>query len=124
MRRTPFLMFQGEAAPAIALYRAAFGEACQVLLDECDEAGKITMARIAIAGQVITLNDSLPVQDFTFTPSTSLFIDCDEEAALAELADTLAQDGRVMMPLDNYGFSRKFTWVADRFGASWQLNLP
>ena len=28
-----------------------------------------------------------------------------------------------MMPADNYGFSRLFTWVSDRFGVSWQLNL-
>ena len=25
---------------------------------------------------------------------------------------------------DNYGFSRKFGWVNDRFGVSWQVNLP
>lgn len=28
-----------------------------------------------------------------------------------------------MMPLDDYGFSRKFGWLCDRFGISWQLNL-
>ena len=32
--------------------------------------------------------------------------------------------GQVLMPLDNYGFSARFGWVADRFGVSWQLNLP
>ena len=31
--------------------------------------------------------------------------------------------GAVMMPVDNYGFSSLFTWIADRFGVSWQLNL-
>ena len=29
-----------------------------------------------------------------------------------------------MMPVDTYGFSTLFTWIADRFGVSWQLNLP
>lgn len=29
-----------------------------------------------------------------------------------------------MMPLDNTGFSRRFGWLRDRYGVSWQLNLP
>ncbi|MCA8899133.1 MAG: VOC family protein, partial [Hyphomonas sp.] len=24
---------------------------------------------------------------------------------------------------DNYGFSQRFGWIADKFGVSWQLNL-
>jgi predicted 3-demethylubiquinone-9 3-methyltransferase (glyoxalase superfamily) len=40
------------------------------------------------------------------------------------LWDALAKDGTVMMPLDAWPFARKFGWVADRFGVSWQLSLP
>lgn len=28
------------------------------------------------------------------------------------------------MPLGDYGFSKKFGWLNDQFGVSWQLNLP
>jgi len=31
--------------------------------------------------------------------------------------------GAVLMPVDDHGFSRRFGWVNDRFGVSWQLNL-
>ncbi len=28
------------------------------------------------------------------------------------------------MDMDDHGFSKKFEWVEDKFGVSWQLNLP
>jgi len=32
------------------------------------------------------------------------------------------ESGKALMPLDNYGFSKQFAWVQDRFGVSWQLS--
>jgi predicted 3-demethylubiquinone-9 3-methyltransferase (glyoxalase superfamily) len=127
MQATPFLMFQGEAKNALALYREAFGDYEELLLQEHADgaqAGQIAMARIRIAGLEIMLYDSAPIHGFTFTPSTSTFIVCDDEAQLRRLAQVLGEGGAVMMPIDNYGFSTLFTWIADRFGVSWQLNLP
>jgi predicted 3-demethylubiquinone-9 3-methyltransferase (glyoxalase superfamily) len=127
MKATPFLMFQGEAKQALALYRETFPDYDELQIEEHPEgaqAGQIAMARIRVGGLEIMLNDSPPVHAFTFTPSISTFIDCDDEAQLRDLAAKLSEGGAVMMPIDNYGFSTLFTWVADRFGVSWQLNLP
>ncbi len=127
MKATPFLMFQGDCKNALALYREAFPDYEELLLQEHAagaQAGQVAMARIRVGGLEIMLYDSPPVHAFTFTPSTSTFIDCDDEAQLRALAEKLGEGGGVMMPADNYGFSRLFTWIADRFGVSWQLNLP
>jgi uncharacterized glyoxalase superfamily protein PhnB len=43
----------------------------------------------------------------------------EQERLFAKLSD----GGEMLMPLDDYGFSKRFAWVADRFGVCWQLNL-
>ena len=127
MKATPFLMFQGQGQDALALYREAFPDFELLLLKEHPEdgaqAGQILSCHIRIGGLEIMMFDSAPVHAFTFTPSTSFMIDCDDEAQLRTLAEKLGHGGGVMMPIDNYGFGTLFTWLADRFGVSWQLNL-
>ena len=61
---------------------------------------------------------------FTFTPAMSLFVECRSDAELATLFERLSEGGEVLMPLDQYPFSRRYGWVSDKFGVSWQLNLP
>jgi predicted 3-demethylubiquinone-9 3-methyltransferase (glyoxalase superfamily) len=127
MKATPFLMFQGDAKAALALWRQALPEIEVLAMQEHAEgplAGQIAMARMRLGGSEWMLYDSPPIHAFTFTPATSIFVDCDDEAQLRRLAEMLGEGGSVMMPLDNYGFSTLFTWIADRFGVSWQLNLP
>jgi uncharacterized glyoxalase superfamily protein PhnB len=36
----------------------------------------------------------------------------------------LTEGGEALMPLGEYGFSQKSGWLRDRYGFSWQLNLP
>jgi predicted 3-demethylubiquinone-9 3-methyltransferase (glyoxalase superfamily) len=119
-------MFQGQAKDALALYRDAFPDYEELLLQEHAEGpqdGQVAMARIRIGGLEVMLYDSPPIHAFTFTPATSTFIECDDEAQLRALAARLGDGGKVLMPIDGYGFSKLFTWVADPFGVSWQLNL-
>lgn len=66
--------------------------------------------------------DSPAKHDFTFTPSISLFTECKEEAEFDRLFAAIGEGGKVVMPPNNYGFSARFAWCADRFGVSWQLN--
>ena len=61
---------------------------------------------------------------FTFTPSISLFVDFASADELGAAFANLSKGGKVLMPVDNYGFSRRFGWCVDRSGVSWQLNLP
>ncbi|HEX5595438.1 MAG TPA: VOC family protein [Micromonosporaceae bacterium] len=54
----------------------------------------------------------------------SLYVNCETEKELDNLYAALVDQGKALMPLGSYGFSTKFGWVNDRFGVSWQLNLP
>jgi predicted 3-demethylubiquinone-9 3-methyltransferase (glyoxalase superfamily) len=67
--------------------------------------------------------DSALQHEFTFTPSMSIFVQCESEKEIDSLYKRFIDGGSAQMPLDNYGFSRKFAWVADSYGVSWQLNL-
>lgn len=86
--------------------------------------GSVQHATFSLAGQEFMCIDSPARHEFTFTPAISLFVQCADEAEIDRLYAALGQQGAELMPLGDYGFSRKFGWVNDRFGVSWQLNLP
>ena len=77
-----------------------------------------------LAGRRFLSIDSPGPHPFSFTPAISVFITCDDEAGIERLFAGLSAGGEVMMPLDDDGFSRRFGWVADTYGVTWQLNLP
>jgi predicted 3-demethylubiquinone-9 3-methyltransferase (glyoxalase superfamily) len=124
----PFLMFTGQAQEAMDFYVSLFPGARILDLARYGPAergaeGTVKRATFSIGGQTIMCTDSVVEHDFTFTPSLSLYVTCHSEEAIHRLTDALAEDGSLFMPLSNYGFSRQYAWVSDRFGVSWQLNL-
>lgn len=67
--------------------------------------------------------DSSGEHKFSFTPAISIFVNCETEEEIDTLYKKLSEGGGAMMPLGDYGFSKKFGWIADRYGVSWQLYL-
>ena len=51
-------------------------------------------------------------------------MDCQSADEFEKLFGQLGECGVLLMPADDYWFSRRFAWLNDRFGVSWQLNLP
>jgi predicted 3-demethylubiquinone-9 3-methyltransferase (glyoxalase superfamily) len=125
----PFLMFQdGRAEAAMTFYVSLFPDSEILDVERHGSTGpgpegSVARARFRIGGLEIFCSDSFVRHAFDFTPSTSLFIDCASEGEIARLAAALSDGGAELMPLGDYGFSRRFAWVNDRFGVSWQINL-
>jgi len=123
-----FLMFYGTAEEAMRLYVSLFPGSAITRLerygpDEGGPEGSVKRAHLQLGGQELMCFDSPVKHDFTFTPSISLFVECESAAELEDVFGRLAEGGTVLMPLDDYGFSTRFGWLNDRFGVSWQLNL-
>jgi predicted 3-demethylubiquinone-9 3-methyltransferase (glyoxalase superfamily) len=124
----PFLMFEGKAEEAMNFYLSLFPQAKifdiqRYGANQPGPEGSVKKASFSIGSQTVLCTDSFVKHGFTFTPSFSFFVDCGSEDEIRHIHAALTVGGSELMPLGEYGFSRKFAWVNDRFGISWQLNL-
>lgn len=125
---TTFLMFEGKAEEAMNFYTSLFNQSEIVSISRYDEngpgkEGTVIHATFTLNGQEFMCIDSYVKHDFTFTPAMSLYVTCDTEEEIETVFNKLAQDGKVLMPLGSYPFSKKFGWLNDKYGVSWQLTL-
>jgi predicted 3-demethylubiquinone-9 3-methyltransferase (glyoxalase superfamily) len=127
---TPFLMFQdGNAEEAMNFYTSIVedSEITNIVrygANESGDEGTVMQATFELKGREFMCIDSNIQHQFTFTPSFSIYVTCDSEEEIDHLYEKLNEGGQALMPVGNYGFSKKFGWLNDRFGVSWQLNLP
>jgi len=126
---TTFLTFQeNNAEEAMNFYIELFDDSEIIEIkrygkDEPAKEGTIMKATFELNGKQFICSDSYIKHAWTFTPAVSNFVECETDKELENLFEKLSKNGKVMMPLDNYGFSKKFGFVEDQFGISWQLNL-
>jgi predicted 3-demethylubiquinone-9 3-methyltransferase (glyoxalase superfamily) len=123
----PFLMFTGNAQTAMDPYVATLPNSRIMHVERYPqgEPGPVDTVKIAVftlCGREFMCSDSPIKHDFTFTPSSSIFVEFSTEEELDRAFGILSDEGRIFMPLGNYGFSQRFGWLSDRFGVSWQLN--
>jgi predicted 3-demethylubiquinone-9 3-methyltransferase (glyoxalase superfamily) len=124
----PFLMFDGQAEEAMRFYVSLFPDSKILELARYGKGaegaeGSVSRGHFTLGGQSFLCTDSVVRHAFTFTPAISLYVKCTSRERMQGLVQGLAEGGKVLMPLDSYGFSKLFAWVADKFGVSWQLNM-
>lgn len=133
---TPCLWFDNQLEEAVNFYLAAFKSGKILQTARYNEAGAkaagrpegsvMTMVFELLGHKFMGLNGG---PHFKFNPSTSFFVNFDpsknEHAKedLDALWQKLSQDGTVLMPLDTYPFSKRYGWIQDKYGLSWQLIL-
>lgn len=125
---TPFITFFGRAEEAMNFYVSLFdnSEIVSIVRYDANSPGKegsVMHATFRLNGQTFMCIDSPVAHEWTLTPGVSFHVTCESEAEIDRLFARLAEGGKILMPLGAYPFSKKYGWVEDRFGVSWQLNL-
>jgi len=125
---TPFLWFDIQAEDAAKFYTSVFKNSKMGSVTKYNEAsakasgkqpGSIMTASFEIDGYSFTAINGGPV--FKINPSISLFYHSKDEKEINDLWKKLSDGGNVLMELNKYDWSKKYGWVEDRFGLSWQL---
>lgn len=109
----PCLWFDGNAIQAAQLYSEAFMNT------------KITtenpmVVTFDLAGQNFMCLNGGP--DFKPNPSISFYVLCETFDEVDSAWNKLIDGGNALMPLEKYEWSKRYGWVQDRFGVSWQLS--
>ncbi|MGE4513963.1 MAG: VOC family protein [Chryseobacterium sp.] len=88
--------------------------------------GKVTadtpvVMNIELFGQKLMLLNGGP--QFKKNASVSFMVICETENEVQNYWDQLSEGGLVLMPLDSYSWSKKYGWVQDKYGVTWQIFL-
>lgn len=125
---TPFLMFASGAEKAMNFYMSLFPGSRIENIDRYEAAGpgvegSVKLATLNLLGRKLEFFDSPVRHAFTFTPAISFVVVCESAEEVDRLFAALSDGGQVLMGLDAYPFARRYGWVNDRFGVSWQLRF-
>ena len=113
---TPCLWFDGKAEEAAEFYVSLLSDSRvdKVWRSPADTpsgpAGMVLTVDFTVAGQPLQGLNGGP--DFTFSEAISFGIECEDQAEVDRLWDTLTADGGEPGPCG---------WLKDRFGLSWQI---
>jgi predicted 3-demethylubiquinone-9 3-methyltransferase (glyoxalase superfamily) len=118
----PHLWFDKEAREAAEFYTGLFENSrilrTQTLHDT--PSGDAETVSFTLAGQPFEAISAGPF--FQLNETASLFVACASEDEVNRLWAALATGGEIMMELGEYPFSRRYGWLADRYGLNWQLS--
>ncbi len=127
---TCHLWFDREAREAAEFYVSVFGGDSKVnSITPINDtpSGDAEMVMFRLRGHDFMAISAGPV--FKFNPSVSFMLNFDPSQSKNALEDLdrlwvkLSEGGTPLMPLGEYPFSKRYGWIRDKYGLTWQLIL-
>jgi len=115
------LWFDKEALEAAEFYTSTFKDSRIKNTSKIHNtpSGSVDIATIELLGQEFMLINAGPL--FKFNPSVSFLVACSTKNEVNGLWKKLSKGGTTLMELGEYPFSKKYGWVQDKYGLSWQV---
>lgn len=119
----PHLWYDKEAKEAALFYISLFDQSKLVntTILEDTPSGDAETVSFELAGQQFSAISAGPY--FSFNPSFSLMVACTTVEEVDTKWKALSEGGTELMPLGEYPFCKRYGWIQDRYGLSWQLML-
>ncbi len=111
----PCLWFDNQGREAAEFYSKAFRQA-EI------KSSNAMITTFSIKGKQFMALNGGPV--FKPNPSISFFVICESGEEIDYSWSILSEEGQALMPLNAYPWSKRYGWIQDKYGFSWQLSLP
>lgn len=117
----PHLWYDKEAKEAAEFYTSLLPDSAITNTTTLHNtpSGDADIVAFKLAGQSFMAISAGPY--FKFTPAISFHIKCDTVQEVDRLWGKLSPGGKVLMELGEYPFSKRYGWLNDKYGLSWQI---
>ena len=118
---TPHLWFDKEARAAAEFYVSVFDDSRINFINRIPDtpSGDAELVGFQIMGYEFMAISAGPY--FKINPSISFHCRCGTTAEVDQIWAKLSPGGTAMMELGEYPFSKRYGWIQDKYGVSWQI---
>jgi PhnB protein len=131
MQLITYLTFNGDCKAAFELYEKTLKGKIEAMIPHAGSPAeaqvpaewgdKIMHARLS-AGDAVLMGSDAPPNHFRQPQGFSVSIGINDVAEAERIFSALAENGKVMMPIQQTFWAKRFGMLIDRFGIPWMVN--
>jgi PhnB protein len=131
MQVNTYLIFNGQCEAAFKFYERCFGGKIEAMMTHAGSPAeaqtppewrdKIMHARLIVDGQALMGSDA-PPGHFEKPQGFSVSLGITDPVEAQRIFQTLAENGKVRMPLQKTFWAQSFGMLVDQFGIPWMVN--
>jgi PhnB protein len=128
----PYLTFNGQCAAAFKFYERCLGGKIVAMIPfgdtphsghvPPDDRGRIMHARLIVGSQILMGSDGSAGEPYEGVKGCSVAIQADTPDEAERVFHALAENGTIVMPMQQTFWAARFGMLTDQFGVPWMIN--